>query len=470
MFGSGVPLASIPESAAEDGLTNIAANAIVDLGNASFFADGARSIATWVTANAAQATRCTNYGQSACVDSFLAWFPASAFRRAVDATEISALRKLFDDLHGSYPYDYAFAGVVRAVLLSPEFLYRSELTNGSSKLMTPAEIANLLAFAITDQSPDATLLAAVQTADLTNPDVREQQARRLLKSSEQVWQRFFWEWLQMATLYSQGNEVGLDPALVKQMEAEYRTFVQEVVVTQHGTLRDVMAASYSYMQPELAKFYGVTHPGTGMSRVELDPAQRGGLLTQGAWLVSHGKRGRDNVVRRGMSLYKQAMCHNALTPPAGLDVQAVQMKLVGPNATVRETLNARDQTQPCGSCHHLADPIGIVFENFTSDARWQTTYADGRAVDSKSDVMDLGSFDNAHMLATALVDDPMFQRCFVQRFMHFMLGIDLGAAEQVAWTQQVHERLQATGTSLEEMLVSIVRHPAFIERPAGNSP
>ena len=72
-----------------------------------------------------------------------------------------------------------------------------------------------------------------------------------------------------------------------------------------------------WAQPELAQFYGAKHPGSGLAKVQLDPEQRGGILTQGAWLVSHGKKGRDNVVRRGMSIYRQAMCHNSLTPPAG---------------------------------------------------------------------------------------------------------------------------------------------------------
>ncbi len=40
-----------------------------------------------------------------------------------------------------------------------------------------------------------------------------------------------------------------------------------------------------------------------------------------AWLVSHGKDGRDNVVRRGMGIYIDAMC-NDIAPPPGLDVQA----------------------------------------------------------------------------------------------------------------------------------------------------
>ena len=73
LFGQGAPQVSIPESAAEYGITNIAANGVVDLGNASIFADGAREIATWVVAQRNTTTRCTNYGQEACVDSFLRW-------------------------------------------------------------------------------------------------------------------------------------------------------------------------------------------------------------------------------------------------------------------------------------------------------------------------------------------------------------------------------------------------------------
>src|SRR5690606_38199817 len=148
---------------------------------------------------------------------------------------------------------------------------------------------------------------------------------------------------QMSTLYSQGAEVGLDAALVAQMEEEYRRFVREVVVGERGTLRDVLSAPYTWVGPELAELYGVEHPGTGVARVALDPAQRGGILTQGAWLVSHGKRGRDNVVRRGMNIYKHAMCNNDLNPPPGLDVLAELRKLVGPDATVRETVDARGE-------------------------------------------------------------------------------------------------------------------------------
>jgi hypothetical protein len=380
----------------------------------------------------------------------------------VSAPELSELRTLFDALNASYGYDYAFSGVIRAVLLSPDFLYRTELGSSSGEL-TPEEIANLLAFGITDESPDAALFEAVETGDLTSPDEREAQARRLMARSERTWQRFFWEWLQMSTLNSQGIEVGLGAEMIAQMEQEYRNFVREIVVAQRGSLRDVLTAPYTWATPQLAAHYGAAHPGSGVAKVDLDSTERGGLLTQGAWLVSHGKRGSDNVVRRGMNIFVHAMC-NGITVPANLDVDAELEKLVGPNPTAREAVDARGSTTPCSNCHSVADPIGMVFETYTSDGQWQTMYPDGTPVDSAIEVDGIGDFDDAPAFSAALADDVSFQYCFARRFTHYLLGMDLGATDRVAWTLEAHRRFAEADTSLEELLVGIVRHPAFIER------
>jgi hypothetical protein len=466
LFGDGAPPINVAQSAAQAGITNIAQNAVIDQGNASLFADGIRAVANWVVEGREARTRCARYGDEACVDTLLGWLPAEAFRRRVAADEIAELRALFDGLRGRYEYDYAFAGIVRAVLLSPDFLYRFEINT----VLEPYEIANLLAFAITDEAPDEELLRAADDEDLADPDVREVQARRLMGRSEKLWQRFFWEWLHMSTLYSQGVEVGLPDQLVDQMEEEYRTFVREVVVTQRGSLRDVLSAPYTWAQPELAEHYGADHPGTGLQRVELDPTQRGGILTQGAWLVSHGKDGHDNVVRRGMGIFRDAMCHNDLRPPDGVDVQAELAKLVGADATVREIVDARGSADACGGCHRLPDPMGMVFETFTSDGSWQDAYPDGMPIDSDVTVEGLGSFDNARLLSEAFAGDQAFQDCFVRRLTHFVAGIDLGSPAMVAWSAVARDRLAASDGSLEETLIAIVRHPAFIERRTEQAP
>ena len=270
----------------------------------------------------------------------------------------------------------------------------------------------------------------------------------------------------MSTLRSQGAEVGLDPMIVGQMEEEYAAFITEVIVRERGTLRELLSAPYTYARPELAALYGASHPGTGLARIDLDPTQRGGLLTQGAWLVAHGKRGRDNVVRRGMGIYVLALC-NDITVPPGLDVEAELARLVGPDATVRETVEARGSSGTCAGCHRVADPVGLVFESYASTGAWQTTYSDGRPVDTAITLEGLGSFDDAPSLSRAFADDPLFQTCFVRRLAHSMVGYDLGSPSRVDWTRSAQSRLRETDTSLEELVVALVRHPVFIERRKG---
>ncbi len=470
LFGGGAPTIDLPAAAGEHGITNIAATAGIDDGNASQLIDGARAVATWVVANGAVASRCgATWGTPACVDTFLEWFPASAYRRPLTTDESTELRALYTELLAGYDADFAFGGVVRAVLMSPEFLYRTELgpdpaplAAGARTTMTGQEIATLLAFALTDTSPDDELLA---TGDaLASPDERERQARRLIAQSGPIWRQFFWQWLHMDTLRSQGIEVGLATTLVDQMEEEYGAYVDDVVVVNDGTFEDVFSAQYTFARPELAAHYGVTHPGGGLARVDLDPSQRGGLLTLGAWLVSHGKRGRDNVVRRGMNVYRDAMC-NEIVPPPGLDVTAAQAALVmNPDPTVREGVVARGSSGTCSLCHHIADPVGLGFENFTSDGRWQTIYPDGRPVEAMVTLQGVGTFDDAPSLSLALTQSRAFRACFIRRFANFFVGRDVGAPGSVAWLTAASTDFEAHDDQLTELLVALVRHPAFVER------
>ncbi|MCB9623485.1 MAG: DUF1592 domain-containing protein [Sandaracinus sp.] len=465
LFGEGVPDVAIPPGAAEYGITDIAGTARVDLGNASTFVEAARVVGTWASTSPS-ATRCADPAASTCIDTLLEWLPEEAFRRPVTNDERRDLRALYDALAAEYEVSYALGGVLRAVLLSPEFLYRTELGGAQTPTreieLDDHEIATLLAFALTDRAPDAELLAAADAGRLSRPDEREAQARRLMDESGGVWARFFWEWLKMATLQSQANEVELDPELAAQMDEELHAFVSHVIVDERGSLRDLMTASYSWTRPELAAHYGASHPGAGLDRVELDPNQRGGLLTRGAWLVAHGKRGRDNVVRRGMGVFIDAMC-NDIRVPADLDVIAELDRLVGPDATVREVTEARGNAPVCGNCHQLADPVGLAFENFASDGSWQTTYADGNPVESQI-VLDGTAYDDAGALSEALASDTRFQRCLVRRFAHFALGADLGSPAAVAWTADAHAEFVESDTSFEELVVALVRHPAFLER------
>jgi hypothetical protein len=276
-----------------------------------------------------------------------------------------------------------------------------------------------------------------------------------------IWQRFFWEWLKMSTLESQGIETGLDTSLVTALEDEYRTFVDHIVVQNHGNLSDLLTSTGTWATPEVATYYGVSHPGGGVAPIKFDPSERAGLLTMGAWLVSHGKKGRDNVVRRGMGVYRDAMCNDI--KPLNIDLQAALRKLVGADATIKEIAAARGGDPTCGACHKTSDPIGLSFEAFGGDGRFQTVYPDGKPVEAAV-VWNGVPYDNAVEVSAALAEDEAFQQCLVRRFGHFLLGADFGAPVEVRASGAAYKAFKDSGGSFEELLVAIVRDPAFIER------
>jgi hypothetical protein len=459
----GAPTVNLPEGSSEYGLTNIALTARIDIGNASQFNDAARTIGTWAAAEGASAARCTSFGTQACIDTFLDWFPAAAFRRPPTSEEKAALQSVYDDTVATYGPEWAFSALVRVVLLSPQFLYRHEVgPKGSGVVeMDDHEIASLLALSLTDVGPDAELLADAAAGRLGDPAVRESHARRLMAASAPVWQRFFWEWLKMSTLESQGNETELDPELVAALEDEYRAFVSQIVVEQRGGLTELLTTSHTWGTPEVASYYGASHPGTGVAQIDLDPEQRGGLLTLGAWLVAHGKKGRDNVVRRGMAVYRDAMCNEIV--PLMIDLEAAQKELVGADASIKEIADARGNDPTCGACHRTSDPVGLAFESFAGNGMWQTTYPDGQPVEAAV-VLDDVAYDNAAQVSAALAEDEMFQQCLVQRFGHFVMGAAFGDPEKVRASTVAYEAFRDSGGSFEELLVAIVRDRSFIER------
>ncbi len=123
----GAPFVDLPTGSSEYGITNIAAAARIDLGNASQFTEAARQLGTWAADQGASAARCSDFGTAACIDTFLDWFPEAAYRRPLTDAEKTALRGVYDDTASMYDTTWGFSAVVRAVLLSPQFLYRPEI-------------------------------------------------------------------------------------------------------------------------------------------------------------------------------------------------------------------------------------------------------------------------------------------------------------------------------------------------------
>ena len=81
----------------------------------------------------------------------------------------------------------ALEGLLAAILLSPEFVYRQEIGLGESlsdgrRMLSPEEIAYALAYALTDSPPDELLRKAVDEGRLATREDVAREARRMLSA------------------------------------------------------------------------------------------------------------------------------------------------------------------------------------------------------------------------------------------------------------------------------------------------
>ena len=166
-----------------------------------------------------------------------------AFRRPLTAEEEATYQKVFalgESLYGK-GFSNGAALVLRALLESPKFLYRSEMVPGGAPL-DGYEVASKLSFLLLGTTPSDSLLDQAAAGDLDSADGLETAARALLEQTAAVTaMRDF-----HGQLYRLGRYDGLDdawvaPALRAEMaEVSYRFF--DAVFTEGEGLRAILTS------------------------------------------------------------------------------------------------------------------------------------------------------------------------------------------------------------------------------------
>jgi hypothetical protein len=154
--------------------------------------------------------------------------------------------------------------------------------------------------------------------------------------------------------------------------------------------------------------------------VQLNPAQRAGILTQAAFLASQADPGRDNPVHRGLAVYENVLCGAVDPPPA---VMPPIPPTAAAGTTTRDLFQANADLGPtCASCHAIFNPPGFAFENYDAVGAYRTT-DNGSPVDSMGSFLTPGgcksgdpcgtniTFHNAVDLSTQLAALPEARWC-----------------------------------------------------------
>jgi hypothetical protein len=329
----------------------------------------------------------------------------------------------------------------------PQFFYRTELgapTDTSSPVqLTQHEIASAISFMATGYPPDATLIAAAESGSLSSPDQISAHYQRLLATADghAQMERFVLEWLGEDQIAKMGASSGpLTPALAGAMLTESQSYVEEAVFKGPGTAKELLSGGYTFVNQDLAAFYGLSTSGTAFGKVDLDPSSgRGGLLSQGAFLVSASKTGVP-LLHRGKLIRNKLLCE---TLPSFADLGLpgfVPPPFVTPaqGTTTRQALS-QNITGVCATCHQYFQPLGYPLESFDPFGRHQATQ-NGGAIDPSGAIVESTKIDPATGfilaptsststpfsdyagLVSALAAHPRFDSCFASQVVSFASG------------------------------------------------
>jgi len=422
-------------------------------------------------------------GNDTCALSFIEDFGRRAFRRPLSQTEVERLKSVFDwavnepDLGR---FEDGIQVVIEAALQSPSFLYRAELgaetpIEGDVVPFTSWEMATKLSYMLWNSMPDDVLFAAAEADELRTPEQISAQATRMLEDDKarDLIRNFHTQWLLLTHLDSVTKDTGVYPAYDDSLrplwKEEIQTFVEHVILEGDGSLRSLLTADYSFMNEELASFYGedVLDSVTGpeFRQVQLDPVRRAGFLSSAGLMATHANANQSSPVFRGKFVREQLMCNTLPLPPNDLVIEPPELD---PNKTTKEQFEEIGANPACAGCHTLMNPIGFIFEHYDGVGQWRDQQ-NGKSVDATGEVIQTddidGVYDGAVELADALAGSTQVQECVASQWFRFAYNRTV-TQEDSCSVDQLNDVFRASNFNVKALLVALTQTNAFLYRRA----
>jgi len=370
--------------------------------------------------------------------------------------------------------------------------------------MAPAELTRAIAYALTDQGPDAALLQAAASGKLSSPEEVRAHVARILedpKIAKPRILRFFQEYFG----YPAAVEVFKDATAVKAAGLKHYTWVplffvsdtnrliQSVLAKDKNVLRELLTTSETFVltiptghlmgevqknaREKAPKFTNVRTINILQiyEMVDLQPAdwserpiafpegRRMGILTHPSWLVAHSTNFENHAIRRGKWIRERLLGGRIPEVPVTVDAQLPDE----PQSTLRERMRVTRQAY-CWKCHQHMDPLGLPFERYDHFGQVRTAEL-GKPVDGTGEILRSGDarldgpVKDAFDLIRRLAASERVEQVFVRHAFRYFLGRNETLEDGPA-LREAHRAYVTSEGSMKALITSLLTSDPFLYR------
>ena len=254
---------------------------------------------------------------------------------------------------------------------------------------------------------------------------------------------------------------GFDASVRDAMGREIETYVGEIVLEERGDLGALLTANVTFVDADLARYYGLEGGGAVPERVERPHGMGVGLLAQGAFLTVYASATSTSPTRRGHFVRTRMLCQHVPPPPPSVG----EIPPPTPTATTRQRYEEQHARRAdCVSCHRLMDPIGFGLEGFDAAGRRRTEES-GVPIDDSGRITDTSrgeiAFTAEEELSNELASLPEVEACLVAFEASHAFGID---EDEAACFAESALRTLEEGGSILDAWIALAASPHLASR------
>ncbi len=408
--------------------------------------------------------------ERSCAESIVRRLAEQAYRRPVDGGDVSSLMGFYEQGRAEGGFEEGVRLAVQAMLASPHFVFRLESTGGQDDELydvADMDLASRLSFFLWASPPDRELIQVASEGRLSDPDVLEAQARRMLDDprAEALATRFASQWLRLQDLYKIHPDAQHFPyfhhALTEAMERETQLFFEHLVREDRSVL-DMLTADYTFVNERLARHYGLPGvSGSDFRMVQHENPHRHGILGHGSILMMTSHANHTSPVMRGKWIMEVILGSPPPPPPPVVpSLDEVEAAVDGRELTTRERMEQHRANPSCSSCHNVIDPIGLALENFDVTGAWRIK-ENGNPIDASGELYDGRTFDGPTDLREAILERPsVFIRTFTRNLMAYAIGRRVEYYDMPT-VRRIEGEAAESDYAMSSFILGVVNSPAF---------